>query len=122
MVFTCSAHFSGKADIHPKVSCSHGGIGVIINPACVVGERCIIGSGMMPGNRFPHGGAPKLGRYVYVGVGAKILGGVQLADYVVVGANSIITKDILEEGMVIAGVPARVIRKLTEEEKNMMNW
>ena len=33
-----------------------------------------------------------------------------------------LTKDILEPGVIVAGVPAKVIRKLTNEEKKMLDW
>ena len=75
MILTCSAHISGKAKIHRTVSFSHGGIGVVINPAAEVGEYCIINNKVTLGNGFPHEGAPKLGEHVYVGTGA-FLGGV----------------------------------------------
>ena len=75
MILTCSAHISGKAKIHRTVSFSHGGIGVVINPAAEVGEYCIINNKVTLGNGFPHGGAPKLGKHVYVGTGAFIGGG-----------------------------------------------
>ena len=75
MILTCSAHISGKAKIHPTVSFSHGGIGVVINPAAEVGEYCIINNKVTLGNGFPHEGAPKLGEHVYVGTGAFLGGG-----------------------------------------------
>lgn len=68
MILTCSAHISGRAKIHKTVSFSHGGIGVVINPAAEVGEYCIINNKVTLGNGFPHGGAPKLGKHVYVGL------------------------------------------------------
>ncbi len=40
----------------------------------------------------------------------------------VAGVNSVLTKDVLEPGVVVAGVPAKVIRKLTEEEKKELDW
>ena len=43
-------------------------------------------------------------------------GGICVADYVIVGANSVLTKDITESGVIVAGVPAKVIRKMTPEE------
>lgn len=93
-----------------------------INKDAIVGEKCIIGAKVTLGNAFLHGGAPKLGKHVYVGVGTFIGGDVQVADYVVIGANSVLTKDVLEPGVIVAGVPAKVIRKLTEEEKKMLEW
>ena len=122
MILTCSAHISGKAKIHRKVSFSHGGIGVIVNPASEIGEGCIISAKVTLGNAFPHGGAPKLGKYVYVGIGGFLGGGINIADHVVIGANSVLTKDITEPGVVVAGVPAKIIRKLTPEELKMLEW
>ena len=34
-----------------------------------------------------------------------------MAGYVIVGANSVLTKDITESGVIVAGVPAKVFRK-----------
>ena len=116
------ADIPGKADIHKRVSFSHGAVGVIINPAAQVGEGCIIGAKTTLGNAFPHGGAPRLGKHVYVGVGAFIGGGIQVADYVIIGANSVLTKDVLEPGVIVAGCPARVLRKLTPQEREQLNW
>lgn len=74
MILTCSAHISGRADIARNVSFAHGGIGVIVNPAASIGEGTVVDSHVVIGNRFPHPGCPKIGRNVYIGTGAKILG------------------------------------------------
>lgn len=50
-----------------------------------------------------------LGRRVWVGGGAIILAGVTIGDGAVVGAGSVVTKDV-EPGQVVVGNPARVIR------------
>ena len=34
----------------------------------------------------------------------------------IVGANPVLTKDIPQPGVIVAGVPAKVIRKMTPEE------
>lgn len=122
MHLMCAADIPGCADIHPSVSFSHGAHGVIINKDASIGEKCIIGAKVTLGNAFPHGGAPKLGNHIYIGVGAFVGGDISIADYVVVGANSVLTKSILEPGVIVAGVPARIIRKLTEEEMKMLDW
>lgn len=75
MVLTCSADISGRAKIHRHVNFSHGGIGVVVHPCAEIGEGCIISTKVTLGNGFPHGGAPKLGRHVYVGTGAFVGGG-----------------------------------------------
>lgn len=44
-----------------------------------------------------------------IGTGATILGGVQIGARAIVGAGSVVTKDV-PEGMIVAGNPARIIR------------
>jgi serine acetyltransferase len=52
----------------------------------------------------------KLGRDVWIGANAVILGGVTVGDGAVVAAGAVVTKDV-ESGGVVAGVPARLMRK-----------
>jgi acetyltransferase-like isoleucine patch superfamily enzyme len=52
----------------------------------------------------------KIGRDVWIGANAVILGGVAIGDGAVVAAGAVVTKDV-EAGVVVAGVPAREIRK-----------
>lgn len=51
-----------------------------------------------------------LGENVWLGTGAKVLDGVRIGSDVVVGANAVVTDD-LPDGVVAAGVPARVVRR-----------
>ena len=53
--------------------------------------------------------APTIGNGCVVGVGAVVMGGVQVADYVAIGANSVVCKDILEENIAVAGSPAKKV-------------
>ena len=50
----------------------------------------------------------RIGRNVFIGVGATILGGVTVGDDAQVGAGAVVTRDV-ESGSVVAGVPARPI-------------
>ncbi len=119
----CGADISGKAKIDRHVSFPHRGIGVIVHPNAEIGEGCIISSKATIGNAWPHPEAPKLGKHVYVGTGAFVGGGIIVADYVVIGAGSVLTKSIKESGVIVAGVPARIIRRITEIEKlEMSEW
>lgn len=52
----------------------------------------------------------RIGDDVWIGAGAIILPGVQLGDRCTVGAGSVVTKSFPEQGLVIAGNPAKVIR------------
>lgn len=52
-----------------------------------------------------------MGRRVWVGANATILPGVTIGDGAVVAAGAVVTKDV-PENTVVAGVPARVLKKV----------
>jgi len=59
----------------------------------------------------------KIGDYVYVGYGALVMPGVTVGNHSIVGAGAVVTKDV-PEGSIVAGNPARIIRQLTDVEKD----
>ena len=56
-----------------------------------------------------------IGKNVWVGSGAIILPGVTIGNNSVVGAGSVVTKDV-EPNTIVVGNPARVLRKITEDD------
>ena len=52
----------------------------------------------------------KIGRDVWIGANAVILGGVTIGDGAVVAAGAVVNRDV-EAGAVVAGVPARLIKR-----------
>ena len=58
----------------------------------------------------------KIGNHVWVGGGVSILPGVEIGDYTVIGAGSVVTKS-LPANVLAAGNPCRVIRELTPEDR-----
>ncbi len=56
-----------------------------------------------------------IGDNVWLGGGVIVLPGVSIGDDTVVGAGSVVTRD-LPAGVVAVGNPARVVRELTDEE------
>ena len=64
-------------------------------------------------------GRIKVGNNVFVGVMSTILPGVTIGDNVVIGAGSIVTKDI-PSNSVAAGVPARVIKSFQEYKESSL--
>jgi serine acetyltransferase len=60
--------------------------------------------------------SPQIGDNVYIGPGAVLYGDITIADNCFIGANAVVNKSVTEEYSVIAGVPAKVIRKDTK------NW
>lgn len=55
-----------------------------------------------------------LGEKCWIGMNSIILPGVTLGDHTIVGGGSVVTKSFPEGNCVIAGNPAKVIRKLTD--------
>ena len=53
-----------------------------------------------------------IGNNVDIGYGATIIGDIKIADNIIIGANSLVNKSFLESGVVIAGCPAKVIKKI----------
>ena len=53
---------------------------------------------------------------MWIGGGSTILSGVTIGDDSMIGAGSVVTKDI-PSGAVVASNPCRVIRKITEKDK-----
>lgn len=65
--------------------------------------------------------ACKIGNNVLIGMGAIILDGAEIEDNVLVGAGSIVTPGKkIPSGSLVLGSPAKVVRKLTEEEINQL--
>lgn len=58
-----------------------------------------------------------IGNNVWIGGNACIMPGVTIGDNAVIGAGSIVTKDILDN-VIAAGNPCRVLRKITEADRD----
>jgi galactoside O-acetyltransferase len=58
----------------------------------------------------------KIENKVWIGFGCSLLKGVTIGEGAVVGANSVVTKDV-PPWTVVAGNPAKVIRKISESER-----
>jgi acetyltransferase-like isoleucine patch superfamily enzyme len=60
---------------------------------------------------FEPGRPVKIGSNVWFGVNCAVTGGVEIGDRAVIGANSVVTRDI-PAGTVAAGAPAKVIKEI----------
>lgn len=88
-----------------------------------IGDDCFVGHGVMFINDLFANGSPargnkelwkstKIGDKVSIGSNATILP-VSVCDNVVIGAGSVVTKDISEPG-IYAGNPARLVRRIAQ--------
>lgn len=92
----------------------HGCVGVFISNDAVIGRDAVIfqqvtiGSNTLPGTRHP--GSPVLGDGVYLGAGAKVIGGIIVGDYCRIGANAVVTRDMPSNSVAVCAA-TQVIQK-----------
>ncbi|MGB9807786.1 MAG: gamma carbonic anhydrase family protein [Thermosulfidibacteraceae bacterium] len=62
-----------------------------------------------------------IGNYCLIGMGAIILDGVEVSDYTIVAAGSVVTPGKkFPPGVLLMGIPAKIVREITlEERKNI---
>ena len=113
----------------------HVGRNVVINFNCTfvddgeifIGDDCMIGPGCNLATSI-HPISPRLRRHklqynkpihignnVWFGAGVTVLPGVTVGDNAIVGAGSVVTKDV-PSNAIVAGNPARLIRMITDED------
>ena len=83
---------------------------IIVNPKSKIGKNCTMHGNCCIGSKgtFPDD-SPVIGDNVDIGQNAQILGGITVADGVKIGAGAVVTKSIVEPGVTVAGIPARII-------------
>lgn len=86
-------------------SIAHYGL-LVINGNTLIGENCRIQEGVCIGATNGSDKAPRIGNNVFIGSGAKIIGDIEIADDVAIGAGAVVLKSITEPGTTWAGVPA----------------
>lgn len=67
-------------------------------------------------------GPVRIGANCYVGSGIQMVPGSEIGRDCVVGLGSVVTKKFSEEGVLIAGVPAKVIKPLDEESRKLVTF
>jgi serine O-acetyltransferase len=103
------------AKVGRRVVFEHQG-GIVIHGNAEIGEGCIIRQGVTLGNRTMDRpfDAPKLGRNVNVGAGAKILGAITVGESATIGANAVVLQDVPAHALAV-GVPAKIIFRKVED-------
>jgi serine O-acetyltransferase len=93
----------------PGLSISHPGP-IIVNPSARIGSNCRIHPGVTIGtaagckDKTPH-----MGNNIFIGPGATIIGLIEIADDIAIGANSVVNRSFTEPGITIAGNPAKKV-------------
>lgn len=94
------------ADFGPGLVLVHSQ-GIVINTRVKGGHNVIVEHQVTIGAE--KGLVPVLGDNVFIGAGAKIIGGVRIGNGAKVGANAVVLGDV-PDGATAVGVPARIVR------------
>ncbi len=121
------SRFLTGIEIHPGAKIGRGffidhGHSVVIGETAEIGENVLIyqqvtlgGTGLSAGKRHP-----TLGNNIFVGAGAKILGPISIGDNSMIGAGSIIVKDVPDSSVVV-GNPGHVIKRFGKRVQEAVN-
>jgi len=83
----------------------------IISGDAKIGENCTFHGQACIGNDGNSNAAPVIGNHVDIGVGAKVIGDITIADDVRIGAGAVVTRSCLEKGATLVGIPAKPLKK-----------
>lgn len=105
--------------------------GAVINPGVRVGRLCILNTrcsldhdsqmghhaSLAPG--VTTGGNCRIGDWAAIGIGATLVHGVAIGEHTVIGAASLVLRDV-ESYVVVHGSPARVVRPRKQGDRYLM--
>jgi len=99
------------AEIEPGVVIDHG-MGVVIGSTAKVGSGTVIYHGVTLGAKNITTGKrhPQVGKNVFIGAGATLLGAINVGDGARIGAGSVVVEDVPPYSTVV-GVPAKVVKQ-----------
>lgn len=82
---------------------------VLLNLGATISHNCSIGNSSFIGVRTSLSGFCKVGECVFIGTNSTTVDDITICNNVQLGAGSVVTKDIVEEGLYVGG-PVRKIR------------
>lgn len=81
-----------------------------------------IGAGVTIGHgAIVHG--IEIGDYALLGMGCIVLGGARIGEYSLIGAGALVRENaVIPPGSVVFGTPGKIVRQVTEAEREAMQW
>lgn len=97
----------------------HGLLGIVIHKDVSIGEGCTIFQfvtiGRIEDTNSKRYGVPTIGKNVFIGAGATIIGGIRIGDNVKIGAGCTISEDIEDNVTVVVQHPRIIVRDLLDK-------
>ncbi len=84
---------------------------IIINKDARLGNHCTLYPGVCIGKKGD-GNVPVLGDNVFVGLGAKVIGKVEICSGSIIAPNAVVLQSPKNQRVVLGGVPAKVLKTL----------
>lgn len=109
---TCGISIPARCHIGKGLRIHHFG-GIILHPSVELGENCTLYHDVTIGDRGGSGGAAKIGNNVLIGAGAKIIGEIMIGNHCIIGANTVVTKN-MPPATVAFGSPCRFVPRKDE--------
>ncbi len=111
IVFACDVKYTAK--IGKNVGFFHNGLGVVIHKHATIGDGSLLYQNVTIGGNGKSeddNGVPTIGKNVFIGAGAVILGPVVIGDNAKIGANSVVLSNVGANTTVV-GSPAKEVKK-----------
>lgn len=106
-----SADIPYKLKMGKGTKMPHDALGSLFHPDVIIGNNCVILHGVTIGGRSGSKKLPIIKDNVWIGAHSIILGPITIGKNSIIGAGSVVVKDVAANS-VVAGNPARVIRMI----------
>lgn len=76
-----------------------------------MGKNCMVNNGVVIGNKNSQDNRATIGDNVYISLGAKIIGNVEIGECSIIAPNAVVVKDVPPRSL-FGGVPAKFIKNI----------
>tara|TARA_Y100000310_G_C20700057_1_gene828926 strand:+ start:4832 stop:5401 length:570 start_codon:yes stop_codon:yes gene_type:complete len=104
-------------EIHPGATIGKGffidhGMGIVIGETTIIGNYCVMFHGVTLGGTGKHQGKrhPTIGHNTYIGMGAVLLGPLNVGNNVKIGANTFIVMKDIPDNVTVVGQTPRIVK------------
>lgn len=103
----CGYHIPPNA-FEEGLSIAHWGP-IVVHPSARIGKNCRIHQCVTIGATNGQTQAARIGDNVFIGPCSSIIGDITIGSDIAIGANTVVTKSFTDDGITIAGTPAKKI-------------